>query len=305
MPHVLSATDMPAAELLRRAEAWRQRLTENATPPIQPKAALVALLFYEPSTRTRAAFEQACVLLGYHPLVITVEASSIVKGESLQDTVRTLNAQGVRAIVIRHPHSGAPQLAAQVSHTPILNAGDGAHEHPTQALLDLYTLWLHYGKPDPTTQWLSGRKMAIVGDIRHSRVARSNLTLLTRAGAEVWLCAPPTLQPDAPLQNAHLTSDASEAVRDADVVMALRLQTERMAQGLLPSLNAYRRDYQLNTPRLQLAKPDCVVMHPGPIQRGVEIADEVADGARSLILTQVQNGVYVRAAVLEYALEEK
>ncbi len=304
MPHVLTAAELPVEDLLRRADSWRQRLTENPTPSVQPRAAIVALLFYEPSTRTRAAFEQACVLLGYHPLSITAEASSIAKGESLQDTVRTLNAQDVQAIVIRHPQAGAPHIAAQVSDAPILNAGDGAHEHPTQALLDLYTLWLHYGKPDPASRWLSGRKIAIVGDIRHSRVARSNLTLLTRAGAEVWLCAPPALLPDAPLPNAHTTHNAEEAVRNADVVMALRLQTERMAQGLLPSLNAYRRDYQIHAERLRLVKPHCVVMHPGPIQRGVEISDEVADGAQSLILTQVRNGVYVRAAALEYALYE-
>jgi aspartate carbamoyltransferase catalytic subunit len=190
MPHVLTAADLPVSEILRRAESWRTRLQANPAPPIQPRAALIALLFYEPSTRTRAAFEQACVLLGYHPLVITAEASSVAKGESLQDTVRTLCAQGVRAIVMRHPQAGAPQTAAQVATAPILNAGDGAHEHPTQAMLDLYTLWRHYGMPDPHTRWLAGRKVAIVGDTRHSRVARSNLTL-ARAGRcrGVALCA--------------------------------------------------------------------------------------------------------------------
>jgi aspartate carbamoyltransferase catalytic subunit len=304
MPHVLTAAELPVAELLRRAEVWRMRLQETPAPPIQPRAALIALLFYEPSTRTRAAFEQACVLLGYHPLVITAEASSVAKGESLQDTVRTLCAQGARAIVMRHPQAGAPQAAALVADAPILNAGDGAHEHPTQAMLDLYTLWRHFGMPDPATQWLTGRKVAIVGDIRHSRVARSNLTLLAQAGAEVWLCAPPTLMPDAPLPNATLTHDADAAVQDADVVMALRLQTERMQQGLLPNLNAYRRDYQINAERLRRAKPECIVMHPGPIQRGIEIDDAVADGAQSRILEQVRNGVYVRAATLEYALGE-
>jgi len=304
MPHVLTAAELPVAELLRRAEAWRTRLQETPAPPIQPCAALIALLFYEPSTRTRAAFEQACVLLGYHPLVITAEASSVAKGESLQDTVRTLCAQGVRAIVMRHPQAGAPHTAAQVADAPVLNAGDGAHEHPTQAMLDLYTLWRHFGMPDPATQWLTGRKVAIVGDIRHSRVARSNLTLLAQAGAQVWLCAPPTLMPDAPLPNATLTHDADAAVANADVVMALRLQTERMQQGLLPSLNAYRRDYQINAERLRRAKPECIVMHPGPLQRGIEISDSVADGAQSRILEQVRNGVYVRAATLEYALGE-
>jgi aspartate carbamoyltransferase catalytic subunit len=205
---------------------------------------------------------------------------------------------------MRHPQAGAPQTAAQVADAPILNAGDGAHEHPTQAMLDLYTLWRRYGMPDPATQWLTGRKVAIVGDIRHSRVARSNLTLLAQAGAQVWLCAPPTLMPDAPLPNATLTHDADAAVQDADVVIALRLQTERMQQGLLPSLNAYRRDYQINAERLRHAKPECVVMHPGPLQRGIEISDAVADGAQSLILEQVRNGVFVRAATLEYALGE-
>lgn len=305
MPHVLTTVELPVAELLIRAEQWRTRLQTNPAPSVQPRAALIALLFYEPSTRTRAAFEQACVLLGYHPLVITAEASSVAKGESLQDTVRTLCAQGVRGIVIRHPQAGAPITAAQVADAPILNAGDGAHEHPTQALLDLYTLWRRYGMPDPTTRWLAGCKVAIVGDIRHSRVARSNLTLLTQAGAEVWLCAPPTLTPDAPLPHATHTHDTDAALRDADVVMALRLQTERMQQGLLPSLNAYRRDYQINAERLRLVKPDCVVMHPGPIQRGIEIDDAVADGAQSLILEQVRNGVPVRVATLEYALGER
>ncbi|GIV06326.1 MAG: aspartate carbamoyltransferase [Fimbriimonadales bacterium] len=304
MPHVLTAAELPVADLLVRAEAWRQRLHANPFPPVPPRARVVALLFYEPSTRTRAAFEQATVLLGYHPLTITAEASSIAKGESLQDTIRTLNAQGVRAIVLRHPQAGAARTAAQVSDAPILNAGDGAHEHPTQGLLDLYTLWLHYGKPAPETRWLRGRKAAIVGDIRHSRVARSNRVLLRQAGAEVWLCAPPTLLPDAPLPDAHLTHDPEEALQNADIVMVLRLQTERMAQGLLPSLNAYRRDYQINAERLRGAKPDCVVMHPGPIQRGIEISDEIADGERSLILAQVRHGISVRAAVLEYALRD-
>lgn len=263
---------------------------------------IVALLFYEPSTRTRAAFEGAAVRLGLHPLVITVESASIQKGETLADTVRTLCAQGVAAIVLRHPQAGAAHAAARVSTVPILNAGDGAHEHPTQAMLDLYTLWVHFGMPDPSSRWLTGRKVAIVGDIAHSRVARSNLMLLSRVGAEVWLCAPPNLLPAAPLPHAKLTTCLQDALRDADVVMALRLQRERMAQGLLPSLNAYRRDYQINSHRLACAKPDCVVMHPGPLNRGVEISDEVADSARSLIHRQVRFGLATRCACLEYAL---
>lgn len=302
MPHILSAHDLPVPELL-----MRMRAHSVEPPPLgvgQAVRGLVALLFYEPSTRTRGAFEQACVLLGYHPLVITTSASSIAKGESLADTIRTLCAQGVKAIIMRHPQAGAGQCASQIATVPILNAGDGAHEHPTQALLDLYTLWERFGLPNPNERWLAGKKVAIVGDIKHSRVARSNLILLHKAGAEVWLCAPPTLLPDAPLPNAHLTVHLEQALEGASVVIALRMQTERMEAGLGSSLNAYRRDYQITQERLRWASPDCVVMHPGPIQRGMELSDEVADGVQSLILQQVRNGVWARVACLEYALSE-
>ncbi|GBC93026.1 Aspartate carbamoyltransferase [bacterium HR15] len=310
MPHLLSASDLPLPQMLLRIRAWeekrargrdsRQGLLEQALP-FRAEGS-VALLFYEPSTRTRAAFEQAVVALGLHPLVITAESASVQKGETLADTVRTLCAQGVVGVVLRHPEAGAAHAAARVSSVPVLNAGDGAHEHPTQAMLDLYTLWVHFGMPDPASHWLAGRKVAIVGDIAHSRVARSNLILLTRVGAEVWLCAPPNLLPAATLPGATLTPCLQEALQNADVVMALRLQRERMEQGLLPSLNAYRRDYQINAQRLACARPDCVVMHPGPLNRGVEISDEVADSARSLILKQVHAGLATRCACLEYAL---
>ncbi|MCS7065722.1 MAG: aspartate carbamoyltransferase catalytic subunit [Fimbriimonadales bacterium] len=312
MPHLLSASDLPLPEMLLRTRAWEERLfgasgTGEAVFPSHSPFAIrpspsVALLFYEPSTRTRAAFEQAAVTLGLHPLVIMAESASIQKGETLADTVRTLCAQGVAGLVIRHPEAGAPHAAARVASVPILNAGDGAHEHPTQAMLDLYTLWVHFGMPDPASRWLAGCKVAIVGDIAHSRVARSNLILLRQVGAEVWLCAPPTLLPTAPLPDATLTSCLQHALQDADVVMALRLQKERMEQGLLPSLNTYRREYQINTRSLACAKPDCVVMHPGPLNRGVEISDEVADSPRSLILRQVRAGLAARCACLEYAL---
>ncbi len=290
----------PLSHSVGEGQAVRANTPHSPFPT--PHSPLIALLFYEPSTRTRGAFEQACVLLGYHPLVITASASSIQKGESLADTVRTLCAQGVSAIALRHPQAGSAQLASRFSSVPVLNAGDGAHEHPTQALLDLYTLWEQFGKPDPETRWLEGRKIAIVGDIRHSRVARSNLTLLTQYGAQVWLCAPPTLLPDTPLPNAYLTHDIRQALEGAEVVMTLRLQIERMQQGLLTSLSAYRRDYQINAERLRNVHPNCMVMHPGPIQRGIEISDEVADSVASLILRQVQNGVYARLACLEWAL---
>ncbi|MEN3001283.1 MAG: aspartate carbamoyltransferase catalytic subunit [Armatimonadota bacterium] len=307
MPHLLSATDMPVPAMLRRIRALDERLfPPTAQPlPISPRPSemrSLVLLFYEPSTRTRAAFEQAAIMLELHPLVILTESASIQKGETLADTVRTLCAQGVAGIVIRHPVAGAAHAAARLSTVPILNAGDGAHEHPTQAMLDLYTLWVHFGMPDPNTRWLAGRKVAIVGDIAHSRVARSNLILLSQAGAEVWLCGPPTLLPPAPLPPARLTTCLQEALQDADAVMALRLQRERMEQGLLPSLNAYRRDYQIDARRLARAKPDCVVMHPGPLNRGIELSDEVADGAHSVILKQVRFGLATRCACLEYAL---
>ena len=307
MPHLVSAAELPVSDLLPRIRYWDNRLwgSPSPAPPSAPSVAsrgIVALLFYEPSTRTRAAFEQAAHAMGLHPLVMMAQSASVQKGETLADTVRTLCAQGVVGIVLRHPEAGAAHAAARVSSVPVLNAGDGAHEHPTQALLDLYTLWAHFGFPDPTSRWLAGCKVAIVGDIAHSRVARSNLLLLQRAGAEVWLCAPPTLMPAAPLPGARMTSYLPHALQDADVVMALRLQRERMEQGLLPSLSLYRRDYQINARTLRHAKPDCVVMHPGPLNRGVEISDEVADGARSLIYQQVRFGLATRCACLEYAL---
>lgn len=297
MPHLLSVRNIPVADMLERIRSW-----QKAEPPAPNPKGSIALLFYEPSTRTRGAFEQACVLLGYHPLVLTPSVSSIVKGESLADTVRTLCAQDIRAIVLRHPHAGSAQTASRFATVPIINAGDGAHEHPTQALLDLYTLWEHFGMPDSLTRWLEGVKVAIVGDVLHSRVARSNALLLTQVGAEVWFCAPPTLLPDAPMPSIRYTHELEEALCGARVVMALRLQLERMESGLLPSLNVYRRDYQIRPDRLACAHPDCVVMHPGPIQRGVEVDDAIADGSRSLILTQVRVGLAVRVACLEYAL---
>lgn len=302
MPHLLSARELSVSDLLPRIRYWDNRLWASPAHALSsiPLGRVLALLFYEPSTRTRAAFEQAARAMGLHPLVMMAQSASVQKGETLADTVRTLCAQGVAGIVIRHPEAGAAHAAARVSTVPVLNAGDGAHEHPSQALLDLYTLWAHFGFPDPTSRWLTGRKVAIVGDIAHSRVARSNLILLQQVGAEVWLCAPPTLLPPAPLPGAHMTSHLAHALQDADVVMALRLQRERMEQGLLPSLSLYRRDYQINARTLRMAKPDCVVMHPGPLNRGVEISDEVADGVQSLIHQQVRFGLATRCACLEY-----
>jgi aspartate carbamoyltransferase catalytic subunit len=262
----------------------------------------VTNLFYEASTRTRVSFEVAAKHLSADVVNVSTGGSSIEKGESLLDTMRTLEALGARVLVIRHAVSGAPSLVAREFRGSVINAGDGRHAHPTQALLDLYTLRGHM--PGGSLQ---GRKVVILGDVLHSRVARSNLWTLTAAGADVWVCGPATLLRGFEAWAAAgvggdrrftVTSDVTTALRDADAVMALRLQQERMAAGLLPSVHEYAARFGLTTERLSLAAPGCVVMHPGPMNEGVEIAPDVANGPRSLITEQVANGVPVRMAVL-------
>jgi aspartate carbamoyltransferase catalytic subunit len=262
----------------------------------------VTNLFYEASTRTRVSFEVAAKHLSADVVNVSAGGSSIEKGESLLDTVRTLEALGARVLVIRHAVSGAPYLVAREFRGSVINAGDGRHAHPTQALLDLYTLRRHM--PGGS---LDGRKVVILGDVLHSRVARSNLWTLTAAGADVWVCGPATLLRGfeawaaAGVGGARqftVTSDVTAALRDADAVMALRLQQERMAAGLLPSVHEYAARFGLTTERLSLAAPGCLVMHPGPMNEGVEIAPDVANGPRSLITEQVAHGVPVRMAVL-------
>lgn len=296
MPHLLSVSDCPADVIIARAEFWRHTLLNREPLPSLPSRT-ICLLFYESSTRTRIAFEHAAHKLGWHSIVVAADTSSVAKGESIQDTIQTLCAEGVDAIVMRHPQAGACHLAAKYSTVPVLNAGDGANEHPTQALTDLMTIRQY--KPA-----VNGLKIVIVGDILHSRVARSNVGLLGTLGANVWLCGPPTLLPDELSEGINCTTRLAEALEGADVVMALRIQNERMEPGLMPSLQAYIRDYQINAGTLALAKPDALLMHPGPMNRGVELSDEVADGSQSVILRQVQNGLFVRIAVLEYALGE-
>src|SRR6185312_14764557 len=233
---------------------------------------------------------------------IAAATSSVTKGESLVDTVRTVEALGAQMLVIRHPVSGAPYLAAEIFGGSVLNGGDGWHAHPTQALLDLYTM--RERLPGGS---LAGRKVVILGDVLHSRVARSNIWTLTAAGADLWLCGPSTLLRGfetwarhgvAGARGFHVTSSIDEALRDADVVMALRIQRERMASGLLPSLREYAARYGLTAARLALAKPGALVMHPGPMNEGVEIAADVAAGAQSVITDQVTNGVAIRMALL-------
>ncbi len=259
-------------------------------------------LFYEASTRTRVSFEVAARQLSADVVNVSAGGSSIEKGESLLDTVRTLEALGARILVVRHATSGAPYLVARAFGGAVVNAGDGRHAHPTQALVDLYTIRRHL--PGGS---LLGRKVVILGDALHSRVARSNLWTLTAAGAEVWLCGPATLLRGferwaaAGVGGARtftVTTDVGAALRDADVVMALRIQRERMASGLLPSLGEYAARFGLTRERLSLANRDVLVLHPGPMNEGVEIAADVAAGPRSLVTEQVANGVAVRMAVL-------
>ncbi|MFB3817343.1 MAG: aspartate carbamoyltransferase catalytic subunit [Candidatus Methylomirabilales bacterium] len=249
-------------------------------------------LFYEPSTRTRTSFEIAGKWLSADVINISTSSSSVVKGESLKDTGLTLQSMHPDVVVIRHSAAGAPHLLAGLLKASVINAGDGAHEHPTQALLDLFTIRERRAR-------LEGLKAAIVGDIVHSRVARSNILAMQKMGMEVRVCGPPTLLP------RHVESLGVQkfiaiepAIADVDVIMMLRVQRERMGAGLLPTLREYSKLFGLNLDRLKTARPDVLIMHPGPINRGVEIAPEVADGPYSLILDQVENGLAIRMALL-------
>ena len=255
----------------------------------------VVLAFIEDSTRTRTSFEIAAQRLGANVVVFSSAASSLNKGETLLDTVRLFEAMGAALVVVRHPSSGAPAwLARQLGSVGVLNAGDGMHEHPTQGLLDLLTLH------DAWDGRFEGRRLAIVGDIAHSRVARSAIAGITTLGARVTVCGPCTLMPaDVEQLGCDVAGSLEQALDGADAVMALRIQHERMAKGLLPSLAEYARLWSLTPERLALLAPHGVVLHPGPVNRGVELAHEVADGPRSRILAQVANGVAVRCALLK------
>jgi aspartate carbamoyltransferase catalytic subunit len=293
--HLLGIADLTPEEIvliLDTAEAMQ----EIAHRPIKKVPTLrgrtVVNLFFEPSTRTRTSFEVAEKRLSADTLNVAIATSSVVKGETLVDTALNLEAMSPDMIVLRHASSGACHLLSRVCRSKIINAGDGMHEHPTQALLDAFTIRRHKGR-------LAGLKVAILGDLLHSRVLRSNVLLLTRLGAEVWVCGPPTLVPPGIERlGVRVTSVVEEAVRDADVIMMLRIQLERMQGAYFPSLREYFNVFGMTQARVRLARPDAIIMHPGPMNRGVEIASEVADGPYSVILEQVANGVAVRMAVL-------
>ncbi len=266
----------------------------------------IALLFYESSTRTRTSFELAAKALGADTTLVSSLSSSIEKGESLKDTGLTLRALGAEAIILRHNSSGAAWLLEESTHLPVVNAGDGMHEHPTQALLDLRTILAHLragiAKVDERT--LAGVTVSIVGDILHSRVARSNMLLLPRLGARVLLCGPKELLPEQAARSGpgvEIERDFDAALSQSQAVMMLRIQAERLA-GLQLDLDEYKASYQLTGQRLAAHAPDAVVMHPGPIIRGMEITAGVADGVQSAILEQVTNGLAIRMAVMERAL---
>ena len=278
--------------ILQTAESFR----EVSLRPIKKVPALrgrtVVNLFFEPSTRTRTSFELAAKRLSADIVNITTQQSSLSKGETVLDTVRNLEALKVDILVIRHAAAGVPHLVAKHAAASVINAGDGAHEHPTQALLDLFTIQEKKGR-------LEGLSVSIIGDIAHSRVARSDIWGLTKLGAKVTVCGPPTLlPPQIERLGVRVTHRLDEAIHGADVLMLLRIQHERQEARLIPSLREYRLTYGLDRERMRRAKPDVLIMHPGPVNRGVELDSSVADGPFSVILDQVTNGLAVRMAAL-------
>ncbi len=300
--HVLDLDEFSRGDIeniFKTSNIMRQILDRDVKRVPTLRGKTIVNLFYEPSTRTRASFELAAKTLGAEVLGFDAVRTSVAKGESLVNTLHTLEALGTDVIVVRHPQSGVPYIAAQEVNCSIINAGDGCHAHPTQALLDLYTIWRRIGK-------LEGLKVVIIGDIKHSRVARSNMWGMSKMGMKVTLSAPSTLLlrdidqfiSQSGMSHVDVVSNLDNAVEGADVVMPLRLQLERQEEGLLPSLREFTLRYQLDGRRLSLANRNVIVLHPGPIHEDIEIASEVAHGSQSLIEQQVTNGVAVRMALL-------
>lgn len=278
--------------ILDTASGMKKLLTQNLKKLPHLQGRTVTTLFYENSTRTRCSFELAAKYLGAGTVNVSASSSSVQKGETLIDTGRTLDAMKNDVIVIRHPMGGAPALLAKNVRASVINGGDGMNEHPTQALLDFYTMREKFGS-------FKGLKVAILGDIAHSRVAKSNLFGLTKLGAEVTMYAPATMIPQGVDRlGAKIATSREEALRGANVVMGLRIQLERMQGGLFPSLSEYNKFYGVSEEHLRLADKNAIVMHPGPVNRGVELTDEVIDGENSKINEQVLNGVAVRMALL-------
>lgn len=300
MSNLLSVSDLGAdgiEEVLRLTDSFVE-VSERAIPRVPAlRGKTVASLFFEESTRTRLSFETAAKRLSADTMTFNVASSSLSKGESVRDTVETIAAMGVDAVVVRHRSAGVPaQVARWVPSVTVVNAGDGWHEHPTQALLDCYTIRRRLGS-------VAGRQVAIVGDVKHSRVARSNVAALSALGAEVTLVAPPTLLPPS-LEGwpVNVSQNLDEVLPKVDVVYLLRMQSERQTESLVPSLREYTATYGLTRRRAELVSPDALVMHPGPMNRGVEIAAEVAELPNAVQLDQVRNGVAVRMAVLFWLL---
>jgi aspartate carbamoyltransferase catalytic subunit len=302
MRHLLSAADLDRTQITEIFDlAEEMSLVQGR--PVKKLPALrgrtVVNLFFEDSTRTRSSFEIAGKWLSADVINISAKGSSVSKGESLRDTVLTVAAMGVDALVIRHYASGAPWQASRWIDAHVLNAGDGTHEHPTQALLDGFTIRRHLRRSDPDLVSFDGQTVAIVGDITHSRVARSNVLLLTTLGAQVILVAPPTLLPPGiDSWPVRVCTDLDEVLPHADIVMMLRVQRERMSGGYFPTPREYTMSYGLTRPRLETMKPGAAICHPGPMNRGLEISADAADAANSLILDQVAAGVSVRMSVL-------
>ncbi|MXY47026.1 MAG: aspartate carbamoyltransferase catalytic subunit [Chloroflexi bacterium] len=312
--HILDLDDFTQEEIevvLQNTEVMREVLQRDIKKVPTLRGKTIITLFYEASTRTRVSFEQAGKILSADVINVSGSGSSVEKGESLYNTALTLQAMNADIIVMRHPHSGAPHFLSRFLNSAVINAGDGTHAHPTQALLDLFTIRDHFGK-------VEGLKVVIVGDLLYSRVARSNLWGLTKMGADVTLCAPPTLIPSDflggigngihdgtsghPFAGVKVETNVESALTDADVVMTLRLQSERQEAGHLPTLREYSRMYGITPRRMQLAKPEALVMHPGPMNEGIEIDPEVAHGAQAVIEEQVTHGVAVRMALLYAAV---
>jgi len=293
--HILGINELSRDDIvtiLDTADSFKEINSRDIKKVPTLRGKTIVNLFFEASTRTRTSFEIAGKRLSADTINITASSSSVTKGETLEDTARNIEAMNPDIIVMRHAASGACHYLAERINSSVINAGDGAHEHPSQALLDLFTMRQHKGT-------IEGLTVAIVGDIGHSRVARSDLYALNKMGANVRLCGPGTMMPvGIERLGAKIYTDMNEAIRDADVVMMLRIQLERQGKTLLPTLREYAKFYGLNVNNLKLAKPDALVMHPGPINRGVELSSYVADGPQNVILDQVENGVAVRMALL-------